>query len=106
MAQWRKKFERWENASAPIDVDEVKALLPRIFGDRLREAQGTSHRFQIDVHELQGEPDFTLGVLPIPVRGGKKVIPVYLRNAYRAATLLGLYPPEDNPKEYPDEDHE
>ena len=94
MAAWKKKFERWQNASAPVDVEEVASLLPRIFGSRLREAKGTSHRWHIDVEELVGEPGFVLPNLPIPVRGGQKVLAVYLQRAYEAANLLGLYPPE------------
>ena len=107
VAQWKKKFERWRNASAPVDVEEVENLLPRIFGERLRIAQGTSHRFQIDVSDLTDHPDFALGNLPVPVRGGQKVLPVYLRRAYQAAELLGLYPPSDDQgekEEHADED--
>lgn len=103
MSQWQKKFELWKNASSPIDVEEVEKLLPRIFGKRLRLAKGTSHRFQIDVHELQEDPDFTLGVLPVPVRGGQKVLLIYLRRAYQAATMLELYPPDDDEEKEQDE---
>lgn len=95
MAAWKKKFERWKDASSPVDVKEVETLLPRVFGARLREAKGTSHRWHIDVAELVGEPGFVLPNLPIPVRGGRKVLPIYLQNAYRAAELLDLYPPQD-----------
>lgn len=94
MAAWKKKFERWKNASSPVDVEEVENLLPRIFGDRVRETSGTSHRWQIDVSEIVGKEGFVLPVLPIPVRGGQKVLPVYLQRAYEAAELLELFPPK------------
>ena len=99
MSQWQKKFERWKDASAPVDVEEVKKLLPRIFGDRFSIRKGGSHNFVIDVHELQADPDFVLGILPIPVLGGQRVRPCYLINAYRAATLLDLYPPHEEASE-------
>ncbi len=105
MAAWKKKFERWKNASAPVDVAEVESLLPRVFGSRLREQTGGSHRWHIDVTELQGEPGFVLPTLGVPVRGGQKVIPVYLRNVYDAAERLGLYPPPDD-EENAEEDEE
>jgi len=99
VAAWKKKFERWKDASSPVDVAEVEKPLPRVFGSRLREAKNTSHRWHIDVAELVGQPGFSLPVLPIPVRGGQKVIPIYLQNAYKAAELLGLYPPEEENEE-------
>ena len=94
VAAWKKKFERWKNASAPVDVKEVEKLLPRVFGSRLREAKGTSHRWHIDVSELAGRPGFVLPNLPVPVRGGQKVLAPYLQRVYEAAELLGLYPPD------------
>lgn len=97
MAAWKKKFERWKNASSPVDVDEVEALLQRVFGSRLREAKGTSHRWHIDVTELVGEPGFVLPSLTICVRGSK-VIAIYLQNAYKAAESLELYPPKEEEK--------
>lgn len=104
MAAWKKKFERWKNAKAPLDVEEVENLLPRIFGERLRESKGTSHRWQIDVAELVGEPGWALPNLPIPVRNGQRVLAPYLQRAYEAAELLGLYPPEENEKEIENEE--
>ena len=80
-------------------MKEVEKLLPRVFGARVRENSGTSHRWQIDVSELVGKPGFTLPNMPICVRGGQKVLPVYLQNAYKAAELLGLYPPETEDEE-------
>lgn len=105
VAAWKKKFERWKNARSPVDVAEVEKLLPRVFGSRLREAPGTSHRWHIDVAELVGRPGWVLPNLPIPVRGGQKVIAVYLQRAYQAAELLGLYPPE-NAVEHENEEDE
>lgn len=99
MAAWKKRFERWQNASSPVDVAEVEALIPRVFGSRVRESKGTSHRWHIDVSELAGQPGFVLPDLPIPVRGGQKVLPVYLQRMYEAATLLRLYPPEQEVEE-------
>ena len=106
MAAWKKKFERWKDARSPVDVEEVEKLLPRIFGSRLREAAGTSHRWHVDVSELVGQPGWVLPILPIPVRGGQKVIPIYLQRAYEAAELLGLYPSENEAENEKDENHE
>lgn len=103
MAAWKKKFERWKNAKAPVDVAEVEALLSRVFGSRLREQTGTSHRWHIDVTELQNEPGFALPNLPVCVRGNK-VIPIYLQRAYEAAERLGLYPPPDDEDETDEDD--
>lgn len=95
MAAWKKRFERWQNATSPVEVERVENLLRRVFGERLSIAEGTSHRFHLDVSELVGRPGWVLPTLPIPVRGGQKVLPVYLQRAFEAADLLGLYPPED-----------
>lgn len=101
MAAWKKKFKRWEDASSPVDVEEVGPLLRRVFGSRLRE--GTKHQWIIDVSELVGEPGFVLPNLTIPVRGGQKVLAPYLQNIYRAAELLELYPPSDGEEDSQEE---
>lgn len=105
MAAWKKKFERWKNASSPVDVEEVEALLRRVFGARLREAQSTSHRWHLDVSGLSSNEKYKAGNLPVCVRG-RKVIPVYLQNAYEAAVSLNLYVPQDEEKDTKEEEIE
>ena len=62
MAKWRKRWEAWSAAKQPIPTDEVEAMLTRIFGDRVKEHEGTSHRWTVDVPELAGrEDDFKFG---------------------------------------------
>ena len=102
MAAWKKKFQRWKNASAPVDVAEVESLLPRVFGSKLRVQTGTSHQWHIDVSEIQGEPGFALPNLPL-CRRGNKVIAIYLQRAYAAAELMGLFPPPTEDEEDEDE---
>ncbi|MEO7453558.1 MAG: hypothetical protein ABIV13_02205 [Fimbriimonadales bacterium] len=102
MARWRKRFEAWANAKQPVSVREVEATIYKVFEDRVRRHDGGSHRWRIDVNELQGvDKDFLLGSIGIPVRG-KVVLPCYLKIAYRAAELLGL--PQEHDNEQDDED--
>ena len=102
MAKWRKRFEAWANAKQPVSVEEVESTIYKVFGDRVRRHDGGSHRWRIDVAELQGiDKDFLLGSIGIPVRG-KVVLPCYLKIAYRAAELLDL--PQEHDNEQDDED--
>ncbi len=106
MAAWKKKFESWESASAPVAVEKVEPLLRRVFGERFRKAEGTSHQFHLDVAELVGKPGWVLPVLPIPVRGGQKVLAPYLQRAFQAAELLELYPPKADDEEETQDDED
>lgn len=94
MAQWQKKFEQWETAKTPVDATEVEALLKRVFTDRVRTIDGTSHQYKVDVPELRENPKYQFGFMIIPLFGGQKVKAVYLQKAYEAAILLELYPPQ------------
>ena len=95
MAAWKKRFAKWETVRAPTPKSEVEPLLRRVFGDRLRYPQGTSHAFIVDVSELRDEPEFAHGILGFPVRGGQQIIGVYLRLAFQAAVKLGLLDQEE-----------
>ena len=93
MAKWQKKFEEWKNAKSPVRKTEVEALLKRVFSDRLRHVEGTSHEFVISVPELQGTPEYQFDECVVPVSGGQQVKAFYLQRAYQIAILLELYPP-------------
>lgn len=91
MAKWRKRFEAWRSARAPVPVDEGGALLERVFGDRVTVHKGGSHRWTVDVSDIRDRHvDFQFGLIGLPVRGGKCVLPAYCKVAYRAAVELGL----------------
>lgn len=97
MAKWRKRFEAWATARQPIPVAEVEAVLLKVFGDRVREATGSSHRWMIEVNELQGMAGpFVTGLIAIPVSGGQVVKAPYCRMCYEAATILDLVNDEDD----------
>lgn len=105
MAKWQKKFEQWKDAKSPVRSTEVKALLERVFGTRLRQDEGTSHEFIISVPELQGTPDYQYEEFVVPLDGGQQVKGFYLRRAYQAAILLELYPPAHDTEDQ-EENHE
>lgn len=105
MAKWRKRFEAWAAASAPVGVDEVESILNRVFGDRLTEHAGGSHRWTVDVSEIAGlHRDFQFGRIGLPVKGGKQVKAAYLRIAYRAAAALELLENDEEDRNEEDED--
>lgn len=99
MAQWQRKFEKWQYAKTPINANEVEAILKRVFGDRLRIVSGTSHRYQISVPELKGNLKYQFGHITIPLAGGQAIKAPYLQKAYEAAVLLGLYVATQEQKE-------
>lgn len=91
MAKWRKRFEAWETAKQPISTDEVESVLLKVFGGRLREHKGGSHRWTVDVPELVNvHDDFQFGQIGFPVSKGTSVKAKYCQIAYEAARLLGL----------------
>lgn len=94
-----KKFARWKKASSEMDTDEVKALLQHIYGERLSIRSSGSHCFLLKVPEMSAEPGFEFGNLMIPIVGGQKVKPRYLRLAYRAAVKLELFEEEEDATE-------
>lgn len=97
MAKWRKRFAAWADARAPIPVDEAGALLTRIFGERLAEHTGTSHKWTIETPELIGvSKDFQHGRFGVPVKRGTHVLAPYVRVAFQAAALLDLFDPDRN----------
>jgi len=97
MSKWKKRFSAWQTAKQPISVDEVEALLFKVFGNRVREHHGTSHRWTVDVPELvNANDDFCFGRIGFPVSGGKVVKAKYCQIGYQAAQLLGLLENEEN----------
>lgn len=96
MPKWRKDFDKWSKGTTAVETSKAMPLLQRVFGQRLRIRQGSSHQFMIDVHELTSDPRFRFGHLMIPVSGGKKIKAPYLRSAYEAAVELKLYDPESS----------
>ncbi len=103
MAKWRKRFNAWAAAKQPIATEEVEAVLTKVFGARVREHKGGSHRWTVDVPELvDAHADFSFGQIGFPVHKGQTVKAKYCQIAYEAALLLGL-PEEDN--EEPEEDN-
>lgn len=91
MAQWQRKFEKWQYAKTPVNADEAESILSRVFGERLRVVSGTSHRYQISVPELKSNLKYQFGHITIPLTGGQAIKAPYLQKAYEAALLLGLY---------------
>ena len=88
MTRWAKELERWRTASGKQNAEEVGALLYRVFGSRVEERKGTSHRYKVNVPELRTYKGFEAGFFNVAVSGDQAVKPVYLQNAYRAAKLL------------------
>ena len=106
MAKWRKRFAAWQAAKQPVSVDEVESILHRVFGDRVCEHEGTSHRWTVKVPELADQDeDFKFGEIGIPVKSGQYVKGIYLQIAYQAATMLGL-PSEEETDEAEEDDEE
>jgi hypothetical protein len=63
----------------------------------------------LDLHELADHPHYANGKWSIPIHGGQKVIPFYLKRAYQAVALLEergieLTPGEDDEEDGGDED--
>lgn len=99
MPRWQRQFRRWQHMKSPAPQEEVVHLLHRVFGDRLRHSNSSSHEYQIRVEELKGHPKFRFGLLTICVSGGQVVKGPYLQKAYEAAMLLGLVHDADRPEE-------
>jgi len=89
-----KNFEKWERAKAPISADKVKSIIDEMFAGRIKVGEGTSHRYKIQVPELKDLPDYQFGLITVPLKGGQEVKAYYLQTLYRAAVLLGIYPPQ------------
>src|SRR5438046_108781 len=105
LSKWRKKFAAWQAAKQPVSVDEVETILKKVFGDRLREHEGSSHRWTVDVPELtNAHRDYQFGEIGFPVKNGQKVKGMYLQIAFDAAERLGL--PEERNAEGEDEDND
>ena len=97
MAKWKKRFELWATARQPVSVKEVESIIHKVFGDRVGERTGTSHRWAVDVPELvNGDDDYRFGFFGIPVKSGKVVLPIYCQIAYEAARQLGLPEEKEN----------
>jgi hypothetical protein len=96
MGKWHRRFKAWATAKQPVSVDEVESIIHRVFGDRVDEHGGTSHRWTIRVPEIKDEhADFHYGMIGVPEKG-KSVKAPYLRIAYRAAVCLDLFQDEND----------
>lgn len=96
MPGWVKDFQRWKGQKTALRVGEFESAMKRVFGSRVREVSGTSHRWIIDVSELRGDPEFSRGIITIPVAGGQVVKAGYVKICFRAAELLELFPPKED----------
>lgn len=105
MAGWQKDFEKWQYAKAPVDADEVSAIIERVFTGRIKIGTGSSHLYKIQVPELIDHPDYKFGLISVPLKGGQKVKAPYLHLLYNAAILLELYSPIGSKDDDEQDDH-
>jgi predicted RNA binding protein YcfA (HicA-like mRNA interferase family) len=86
MSKIEKALERWKKTGQPAPKTLVKAVLDKYFPGRYREGRG-SH-IVVEHPALKGLPGFADGRFTVPIKGGQKVKPLYLRNIVKVIEYL------------------
>lgn len=83
-------MEKWRSGNQAIPWEDLKPVLDYFFPELWSHGGGKgSHQIKIQHPELENEAGFTPGGrLNIPLRGGRKVIPVYLKLLLKAIDLI------------------
>lgn len=90
MSKVEKRVEKWRTGKQPVPKDSLESVLNHYFpGCWSKSGKGGSHIFKISHPVIAQMADSNLyGDLTIPVSGGQKVKPIYLKKLLKAIDLL------------------
>ncbi|MBU0712650.1 hypothetical protein KKA87_12150 [bacterium] len=90
MSKVEKRVEKWRTGKQPVPKDSLESILNHYFsGYWSQSGKGGSHIFKISHPVIAQMVDSNSdGDLTIPVSGGQKVKPFYLKKIVRAIDLL------------------
>lgn len=93
MSRIEKRIEKWRNSAFRQDVpkNEIESILDKYFPDEWTygETRG-SHNYKITSAKLKGHPYCGLGGdFVIPVKGGQKIKPIYIKQLVSIIDELG-----------------
>ncbi len=89
MSKQDKLLASWKSQTQPdADVETVEAVLIRYFPLGFSKATGGSHQLRVSHPALFAHPHFVGGTLSIPVKGGQRVKPFYLKRIVEAIEIV------------------
>ncbi len=90
MSKVEKRVEKWRTGKQPVPKDDLESVLNHYFPNYWnRSEKSGSHIFKISHPVIAQMVESNLdGDLTIPVSGGQKVKPVYLKKLVKAIDLL------------------
>lgn len=93
MSRLGKRIEKWRNPAFRQDVpkNEIESILDKYFpGEWTYGEAGGSHNYKITSAKFKGHPNFGPGGdFIIPVKGGQKIKPVYIKQLISIIDDLG-----------------